>query len=181
MTSASSAEWSDHFEDLIRKVAGERNAQRDVDTMVAVMQIVRAANRISQDVDANVHRPLGFSIAGFRVMSAVYMGGPAEPVRLARLAGVSKASISSVLNTLEKDGFVVRERRSPDRRIVTVSLTEAGEAACRTATDQQLALEREWLAPLTVTEVQTLLRLLRKVLAGRSHLTDQPPPAEEDS
>lgn len=180
MTGPSADDRSDHFEDLIRKVAGQRNNQRDVDTMVAVMQIVRAANRISQDVDAKVHRPLGFSIAGFRVMSAIYMDGPAEPARLARLAGVSKASISSVLNTLEKDGFVVRERRSADRRIVTVSLTEAGAAACRMATDRQLALERAWLAPLSEEEVQTLLRLLRKILTGRSHITDQPSRPEEE-
>jgi DNA-binding MarR family transcriptional regulator len=167
--------WSDHFEDIIRKVAGRTNAERDVDTMVAVMQIVRAANRISQDVDANVHRPLGFSIAGFRVMSAVFMDGPAEPARLARLAGVSPASISSVLNTLEKDGFVTRERRSTDRRVVTVSLTAAGEAACHTATERQLDIERAWLEPLSAKEVQQLLRLLRKVLAGRPHPADHPP------
>ena len=106
------------------------------------MQIVRTANRIIDDVDSKVHRPLGFSTAGFHVMSAIYMDGPAEPARLARIAGVSQASISSVLNTLEHGGFVTRDRRSADRRVVTVTLTDDGVQACRTATVGQLAVER---------------------------------------
>ena len=178
---AAGAAWTDQFEEIIRKVAGRTNSERDVDTMVAVMQIVRTANRISQEVDSKVHRPLGFSTAGFRVMSAIYMDGPAEPARLARIAGVSQASISSVLNTLENGGFVTRDRCLADRRVVTVTLTDDGVQACRTATVGQLAVEREWLALADRPRGRRPADHLRKVLTGRHHPADSgprtPPPS----
>ena len=46
--------------------------------------------------------------------------------RLARLSAVSRASISSVLNTLQRDGLIERRRESSDRRVVTVVLTDRG-------------------------------------------------------
>jgi DNA-binding MarR family transcriptional regulator len=165
---------ADDFEQVIRGIASARATEADVDTMVAVMQIVRVANSISQDVDSTVHRPGGWSLAGFRVMSAIAMEGPSAPARLARLAGVSQASISSVLNTLEDGGFVRRERSSTDRRAVTVSLTDRGHEASAIAADAQLERERQWLSSLTHAEIKTLGRLCRKVLAAGHHAHDSP-------
>jgi len=59
--------------------------------------------------------------------------GPLAAHRIAVLAGLSRASVSSAVNTLERDGHVVRSREHDDRRLVTVSLTPTGEDAVRDA------------------------------------------------
>src|SRR5699024_8128679 len=88
--------------------------------------LVRAANLLANDLDSTVWRNFGLTYAGHRVLFVVWAVGPLSPREIARYASVSRASISSVINTLERDGFVDRERTSEDRRLVTVRLTERG-------------------------------------------------------
>lgn len=48
------------------------------------------------------------------------------PHELARRAGVTRATITGLLDNLERDGIVARQACSSDRRKLRVSLTEAG-------------------------------------------------------
>lgn len=47
--------------------------------------------------------------------------------RVAEAVQLSSATVSRILDRLEKCGFILRERRSVDRRKVCLSLTEAGQ------------------------------------------------------
>ena len=58
----------------------------------------------------------GLDWPGFRVLFWVSLLGPLEPREIATLASASRASVSSALNTLERNGFVTRSRSSTDRR-----------------------------------------------------------------
>lgn len=140
----------------------------DQDVMTAMFNLVRASTRVVQDLELTVHRPAGWSWAGFRIMFTVLVAGPLEERELARLAGVSRASISAVLNTLERDGLVARARRSGDRRLVTVDLTAVGRDRLLDVYARHHAAERGWLAGLSEEEVRQLSGLLRKVLAQGS-------------
>jgi DNA-binding MarR family transcriptional regulator len=95
----------------------------------------------------------------------VWVSGPLEPRRIARLAGISRAAVSSVLNTLERDGLVQRARDKSDRRLVTVRLTPEGRRRLLAAYRRQNSRERELLAPLDATELATFTELLRRLLA----------------
>ena len=96
--------------------------------------IFRLGGRMFNDLESTI-RLAGWSLAGFRVMFLLWVGGPMESHEIARLAGLSRAAISSAVNTLERDGLVDRRRESDDRRVVTVYLTDDGaerlEAAYR--------------------------------------------------
>ena len=137
----------------------------DQDVMTAMFNLVRASTRVVQDLELTVHRPAGWSWAGFRIMFTILVAGPLEERELARLAGVSRASISAVLNTLERDGLVARARRSGDRRLVTVDLTAFGRDRLLDVYARHHAAERGWLAGLSREEVRQLSGLLRKLLA----------------
>lgn len=137
----------------------------DQDVMTAMFNLVRASTRVVQDLELTVHRPAGWSWAGFRIMFTILVAGPLEERELARLAGVSRASISAVLNTLERDGLVARARRSGDRRLVTVDLTEFGRDRLLDVYTSHHAAERGWLAGLSREELRQLSGLLRKILA----------------
>ena len=120
----------------------------DLDALRASFDLIRAANRLVQRLEAEVHSPAGWSMAGFRVMFCVWVGGELEPRQVAPLAGVSRASISAVLNTLERDGLVERSRESDDRRLVTVRLTAGGAERVVAAYSRQNEVEREFFGGL---------------------------------
>ena len=52
-----------------------------------------------------MHRPRGFSWPGFRVLFVLRTAGPAEARQVAKLSGMSRAAVSALVNTLERDGL----------------------------------------------------------------------------
>jgi len=91
-------------------------------------------------------------------------GSPLAGHRIAVLAGLSRASVSSAVNTLERDGHVARSREHDDRRMVTVSLTSSGEAAVRDSYREQHEVERALYAGLEEGERAELAHLLEALI-----------------
>jgi len=150
--------------------------ETDLQAMATMLSIFSVFYRILQDFETTVHRPSGLTWASFRVLFAIQHAGPLTPRELAVLFSVSQASISSVLNTLERDGLVNRGKSAQDGRKVVVSLTPLGE---RTATElfrRQHAREVAWSKALTARERDTFERLLAKLMRY-----EPAPPAEPAS
>ena len=137
-----------------------------VDPMVflATFDLIRVANRLMYDFEAHVHRPLGMSWAGFRVLFCTWVEGEVEPRELARLCAVSRGTVSSVLNTLERDGLLKRRRISADRRVVTVSITEKGRRRVKTAFELQHEREHQWLRNFDQQTIDEFVAFLRHLL-----------------
>ena len=149
--------------ELARSRVREVVPDADLAALGLVFTLVRAADRITYDLEA-VHRPMGWTWPGFRVLFWIWLLGPLEPRRIAALVSASRASISSALNTLERDGFVVRNRSSSDRRLVTVELTPRGSERIAEAFRAHNAREREWVAGLSDEERAQLTSLLGRLL-----------------
>lgn len=163
----------------IDPVAGDervRNAVRefapgsDIDALMVCFNLIRATDRLNQDLETNVHRPAGLTWAAYRLMFAIRSAGPQTPLQVARLTNVSQASVSSVLKTLERNGLIRREPSERDGRSVTVHLTPAGNGVLSELFRRNNDREIEWASALTPAERETLVRLLRKL---RAH---EPPP-----
>lgn len=156
---------SDDFED----VAAARVADEGLDpiTFRAMFGIFRLGGRMFNDLETQIHRPAGWSLAGFRVMFLLWVAGPMESFEIARLAGLTRAAISSAVNTLERDGLVDRRRESDDGRVVTVYLTDDGAARLERAYRAQNVRERELFGDLTDAELITLTELMRRISAHR--------------
>jgi DNA-binding MarR family transcriptional regulator len=137
----------------------------DAGTFAAMFNLFRVSSRLIGDLELHVYRPAGLSSAGFRVLFTVWVFGELEPRRIAALSGVSRAAVSSVLNTLERDGFAERSRESPDRRLVTVRLTEAGEQVVVETYRAQNRREHELFAPLPAAELERFTEAMRSLLA----------------
>ncbi len=140
----------------------------DLDALRASFDLIRASTRLVQRLEAEVHREAGWSMAGFRVMFCTWVAGELEPRDIARLSGLSRAAVSSVLNTLERDGLVERFRESDDRRLVTVRLTPDGASRLVEAYRRQNQVEQEFFGTLANGEQRRLARELADVLADQS-------------
>ncbi len=159
------------FTEIARTRITQEVGEADPTAMAVVFDMVRLVNLLVTDLEAQVHRPAGWSWAGFRAMFALWVCGPLEPAQLARLSGVSRASISSALNTLEAKGLVERSRRSEDGRLVTVELTPEGRDRTRRAYVEHNRREQQWLSALDPSEMATLADLLHRTIGNRPGTT----------
>jgi DNA-binding MarR family transcriptional regulator len=101
---------------------------------------------------------------------------PQTPAELAEKAGVARATITGLVDTLERDGLVTRRHDPGDRRMMLIHLTPKGQAALDAILPGYFRQMADQMEPLTEHERKTLVRLLSKV-AGR----DQGAPAEARS
>ena len=107
---------------------------------------MRAAERVTLELET-AHRPMGWTWPGFRVLFWLWLLGPLEPRQIAEVSSSSRASVSSALNTLERNGFVERRRGLADRRLVTVELTEKGRSASPRRSPPRTRASASWSVP----------------------------------
>lgn len=157
----------DDFERAATERVTELGDDIDLATFAAMFDLFRVFSRVVADLETSAHRPSGLSTAGFRVLFTVWVFTTLEPREIARLAGVSRAAITGVVRTLERDGFVTRTRRDDDRRLVSIELTPAGRDVLAEAYQRQNLREREIFAGLSPEQLAGFTSALRILL--RTH------------
>jgi DNA-binding MarR family transcriptional regulator len=88
---------------------------------------------------------------------------PATPATLAEQAGVTRATMTGLIDTLEKDRLVVREPDPTDRRTIHVRLTGEGRAVLDAMLPDYFQCVADILRPLSDPERKQLVRLLQKI------------------
>jgi len=64
---------------------------------------------------------------------ALNENGPLPPSHIARHIMVKSSTVTGIIDRLEQKGLVYRLRNSPDRRVITIQLTEAGKELAQNA------------------------------------------------
>lgn len=161
---------NDSYLDRAAALLGEMVDDSDSSALRFGLTAIRAGNRLQSDLDARSTRPNGMSWAAFRVLFTIASLGKMAPKQLARLSSTSPATISSVLSTLERDGYITKTADVSDARSISVELTDVGRQ--RAVAIAVLVNERmqEWMDLYTPGEVAILVELI-----GR--LIDRRPPA----
>lgn len=83
--------------------------------------------------------------------------------RLAEEAGVAAATMTGIVDRLVARGLVDRQRRSDDRRVVEVVLTDRGREAFEDSVQLHMRLARQLLMALDEGEQDAVLATLRKI------------------
>jgi DNA-binding MarR family transcriptional regulator len=129
--------------------------------------------RTGDDVFAVVHRFLsGHDISQGRFTVLMLLGmcgeeeGPATPATLAGEAGVTRATMTGLIDTLEKDRLVAREPDPDDRRTIHVRLTDEGRALLEGILPDYFQCVADILRPLSDLERKQFVRLLQKIQTG---------------
>jgi DNA-binding MarR family transcriptional regulator len=100
---------------------------------------------------------------------------PLTPAELAELTGVTRATITGLVDTLERAGLVKRQPAMDDRRMTTVHLTPAGDALLNDILPGHFQLMATLMESLSDSERSTLLRLLHKILQRAGSVADGSP------
>jgi len=133
------------------------------------LALQRLANELAQGV-AELLKPAGLSGAQYNVLR-ILRGAGAEglPTLAIRDRMIEEAAgITRLLDKLERAGYVVRERCTPDRRQVLCRITPAGSAVLAKLDQPVNALNDVALATLDAGEQARLIELLAAVRASCS-------------
>ena len=127
--------------------------------------LILASSRFT-DADTRAMRRHGLSLAA-RVLLAT-VEGAGEPLAanvLAERLLVSGASITSLVDTLERRGLVRRVRPEHDRRIVLIELTDAAQPVIDAYLAEVTALHAAEFSIYTADEREQLMDLLARLSA----------------
>lgn len=90
------------------------------------------------------------------------------PAQLAERAGVSRATMTGLVDTLERDGMVTRTPDLTDRRMLSVQITPQGIAFLQRVLPEHFRRISVLMESLTEAERRTLVKLLSKITAQTS-------------
>jgi DNA-binding MarR family transcriptional regulator len=128
--------------------------------------LVRTAD-LFLDADVRGLRRHGLS-TGARILLATLEGaaGPLSQSAIAERMIITGASVSSLVDTLERKGLVRRVRSATDRRTTLVELTDAAKPVVDAYLAEVTTLHAHEFAGLDEEERETLVTLLAKVAAA---------------
>ncbi|HEY0969064.1 MAG TPA: MarR family transcriptional regulator [Opitutaceae bacterium] len=130
----------------------------------AYIKLMRAADAVT--ARAHTVLPKGLTIPQFAVLEVLFHRGSLCQSEIAAKVLKSAGNLTLVVDNLERDGHVTRQRDPEDRRFVTVSLTPQGRAFISELFPQVAAAITREFSALTAAEQTTLAELCKK--AGRA-------------
>jgi DNA-binding MarR family transcriptional regulator len=131
----------------------------------AFMNVVRTSEAGLANV-TRLLRPFDLSPAGGLVLSALADHGPLSPSALSDRLIVTRATMTGLLDSLERRGHLRRVPNPDDRRSLLVEITPQGLRIADELRRVIHAAEAGWLAPLKPSERRTLVRLLHRLQDG---------------
>jgi len=130
----------------------------------AVMNTIRTADLLFDQI-GRLLRPLGVSSAGGLVLGQLRDHGAMSPSELGERLIVTRATVTGVVDSLERRGYVQRSPNPSDRRGIIVELTPSGRdvvAQVRTLIHHH---ERDWMSVLTDAELAAYISLMHRIQA----------------
>jgi len=94
---------------------------------------------------------------------ALYENGPLPPSQIAKYIMVKSSTVTGIIDRLEQKGLVTRLRKSPDRRVITIELTEAGKRLANNAPPPIQQKIIDGLKRLPEGEIEEIVRGLTKL------------------
>ena len=140
----------------------------------AVMNTVLTANLLSDRIE-RLLRPLGISSSGGLVLGLLRDHGPTSPSTLSERLVVTRATMTGVIDSLERRRFVSRSPHATDRRSVMVDITLAGLAVLQELRVIVHRNERAWMSVLSEEGLRALIEQLQHIqdsLTGESVTAD---------
>jgi DNA-binding MarR family transcriptional regulator len=165
------------FECLLE--AARNNPTLDPSAVVAYLHLLRAGDEAFAAADRNFAR-FELSHGRFGVLMLLWRKdkygkgcpeiGPEgrTPADLAAAAGVSRATMTGLIDTLERDGMVTRQPDQQDRRMMLVQMTDMGRDLMARLLPLHFQTVAEMLSPLDESERQTLVQLLARLSRPRA-------------
>ncbi|MBS4214544.1 MULTISPECIES: MarR family winged helix-turn-helix transcriptional regulator [Neobacillus] len=126
---------------------------------LVLMQTSKAIHeRIKDEIAKN-----NLGITEFSVLEVLYQKGKQTIQQIGNCILISSGSMTYVIDKLEKRGLLCRNACPDDRRVIHVTLTDAGNALMDEIMPKYHEFVNSMFDSLNSDEEETLVRLLKKV------------------
>jgi MarR family 2-MHQ and catechol resistance regulon transcriptional repressor len=142
---------------------GSRAEMRTLDTFI---KLTRCSNSLyTRLAERNT---LGdITVSQFAVLEALFHLGSMTQGEVSTKVLKSGSNMTTVIDNLERDGLVRRERDAKDRRVIHVHLTEAGKSKLDAVLPGHVAALVEEFSILSVSEMESLGNICKKLGKGK--------------
>ncbi len=140
----------------------EQTPDASVRATEAVMNTMRTADMIFDRI-GQLLRPLNVSAAGGLVLGILRDRGRMSPSAIGERLIVTRATVTGVVDSLERRGFVRRVPNPADRRSLLVEITPAGIAVVQELRTLVHRNEKAWMSALTESEVTAYIEVLHRI------------------
>lgn len=156
------------------------NLDIDAQAVLVASRLMAAGAKLGHASEIHFAR-FGLSTGRYRLLADLEDNeGEVLPSQLAEHLGVTRATVTGLIDTLERDGLVSRRSSSVDGRQKAVKLTEQGAKKLREMAREHFARLEAMVSLLSIEERSIFLDLLGRVTQGISALTDEPDEPKEN-
>jgi MarR family 2-MHQ and catechol resistance regulon transcriptional repressor len=138
---------------------GSRAEKRTLDTFIKLTRCTDSL--MARIAERNTIGDLTFS--QFAVLEALYHLGPMTAGEVSQKILKSGSNLTTVIDNLERNGLVRRERDMNDRRVINVHLTEAGSSKLEAVLPGHITALVEEFSVLSSKEQEMLGTLCKKL------------------
>ncbi len=110
----------------------------------------------------------------FAALKAIQSHPRIDATRLTSLIAIDRSTLGSVLERLEKKGWVVRSSSPTDKRAKLLSLTPAGREVLKQVMPAVRRVQKRLVAPLAPTDREAIVRLLLQIAEAHNDLRPAP-------
>lgn len=130
-----------------------------------LIAFIRTSHEIYNEMSSKLSR-FGLSQGKFKILLILFRHGqPMKPSELAKHAGVTRSTMTGLIDGLERDGFI-RRGVHEDRRVTTIHLTEDGKQLIHRIIPYYVEYSTILMSELTKDDYNLLAGLLEKLKTG---------------
>lgn len=151
------------------------------------LHLLRAGDEAFRVVEAHLAK-FDITQGRFGVLMALWgncqrcgTAAPLTPAELAERTGVTRATITGLIDTLERAGYVTRKPHRDDRRMMCIALTKRAEKLLAAIMPEHFRQMAWLMAPLSEPERKQFVTLLTKVLARAAEQPGDTPPGKHSA
>ena len=108
----------------------------------------------------------GLSPQRLRILGSIHERGPRIMSDLKTELGVTATNVTALVDSLEKDGLVIRTRHPTDRRATVIELTQEGREKIAEGYTEYVAVTSELFSVLSEEDQWELIRLMDLLYDG---------------
>ena len=146
--------------------AARAEAQPQLNLNQSVGYLARYAHRAFAKALAGELAPHGILGAQWSVLRVLWEQEGLSQVDLAEHMRVEKASLTGVLDAMERRKLIIRSRNSEDRRKVNISLTSHGRSLKAQLLPYGISINRRATRGMSAAEIDQLRGLLARVIGN---------------
>lgn len=133
--------------------------KRTKEIIFAIRRLMQAGELYTKELNKKYQ----ISAPQLNCLLALYENGPLPPSRIANHIMVKSSTITGIVDRLEQKGLVARFRNSPDRRVITIELTDAGKKLAQNAPPPIQQKIMDGLKRLSENEINLIVLGLTKL------------------